>query len=347
VSRPAVAALEDARERVAALLWPPAPGRWLRLAVVTFFVGGAGGASGASGNLQSSLPVSGGGGGAAVPRLPDGDVDPTSVPTIETVWRWLAVVAAVVVVAVLLYVLVGSVAEFVLLGAIRDAEVGLLAGLRAYGGLGLRLFLFRVAVVLAALVFAVAPLALAAWAALERGAAYGLLAVPALLFGAVVAVAAWAVLTLTTDLVVPAVLASEAAGPLGGWRRVAPVLAGNLLDSTLYLVVRVALGVVAGVVVGFVGSLVALVAGVPFAVAGAAALATAGDTLSYYELGGLVAMAALFSLLTAGLLQLVRTPAVVYVRAYAAATLGRLSPELALLARDETDGSTVPGTGGD
>lgn len=342
-----MAALEDARERVAALLWPPALGRWLRLTVVVFFVGGAGGASGASGNLQSSLPVSGGGGGAALPRLPDGDIDPTNVPTIETVWRWLAAIVAVVVVAVLLYALLGSVAEFVLLGAIRDAEVGLLAGVRAYAGLGLRLFLFRAAVLLAALVLAVAPLGVAAWGALERGPAWGLLAVPALLFGLVVAVLAWVVLTITTDLVVPAVLASDALGPLAGWRRVVPVLAGNLLDSALYLFVRVTLGVVAGLVVGFVGSLVALVAGVPFAIAGAAALSAAGDTLSYSELGGLVAIAALFSLLTAGLLQVVRTPVVVYVRAYAAATLGRLSPDLALLAPDETDRQRPPGVGGE
>ena len=275
MSRPAVAALEDARERVAALLWPPAVGRWLRLVLLVTFVGGGGSASSAGGNLQ--IPTSG----------------------------------------------------------------GLRVSARRYAGRGLRLFAFRVVVVAVTLLLGGGPVALVAWSVLRADPAAEVLVVPALLVAAVVALCAWLVLTLTTDLVVPAMLAADVRGPLAGWRRVAGVVAANPVDSGLYLLLRVVLGVAAGIVVGLVGSLVALVAGVPFAVAGAAALVAAGSALSPREGAVLVALGLAFALVAAGLFQVVRTPVVCYLRAFAVATLGRLSPELALFA--ETDGHESAG----
>lgn len=332
MSRPALAALEDARERAAVLLWPPVVGRWLRLAVLAAFVGGGGGAASAGSNLQ--FPASG---GDVFPRVPPAALDPSGLPAVERAVEWLAVALVVLLALVVVYALVGAVAEFALVGAVRDGDVGLLASARRYGGRGLRLFAFRVAVVAVALLLGGGPVALVGWLALRSDPALGLLVVPGLLLAAVVALCAWLVLTLTTDLVVPAILAAEVRGPLAGWRRVAPVVAANPVDAGLYLLVRLVLGVAAGVVVGLVGSLVALVASVPFAVAAAAALAAAGETLSVADLAALALIAVLFSLVTLALVQMVRAPVVVYLRAYAVATLGRLSPDLALLA--DTDGA--------
>jgi hypothetical protein len=331
VSRPAVAALEEARERAAALLWPPVVGRWLRLAVLVGFVGGAGSAGSAAGNLQ--LPTTGGG---SVPRVPAEALDPSVFPPVEALVRPLVALVVFVAALALGYAVVGSVAEFALVGALRDGDVGLRASARRYAGRGLRLFVFRAAVVGLALLVGGGPLALAGWAALRLHPAVGLLVVPALLVAAVVALCAWVVLTLTADLVVPAILAAGVPGPLAGWRRVWSVVAANPVETGLYLLVRVVLGVAGGVVVGLVGTLVALVAGVPFAVAGAAALAAAGGALSLAELGGLAVLGLVFTLVAVVLLQVVRTPVVLYLRAYAVATLGRLSADLALFV--ETDG---------
>lgn len=336
MSRPAVAALEDARERVAALLWPPAVGRWLRLVLLVTFVGGGGSASSAGGNLQ--IPTSGGRG---VPKLPTTALDPSRLPPTATLARALAVLLALVAVLALGYALVGAVAEFAIVGALRDGEVRLRASARRYAGRGLRLFAFRVVVVAVTLLLGGGPVALVAWSVLRADPAAEVLVVPALLVAAVVALCAWLVLTLTTDLVVPAMLAADVRGPLAGWRRVAGVVAANPVDSGLYLLLRVVLGVAAGIVVGLVGSLVALVAGVPFAVAGAAALVAAGSALSPREGAVLVALGLAFALVAAGLFQVVRTPVVCYLRAFAVATLGRLSPELALFA--ETDGHESAG----
>jgi hypothetical protein len=337
VARPALGALEEARGRAAALLWPPDVGRWLRLAVLTAFVGGAGGTGSTGGNLQRALPTTGGTG--VLPGPPDLALGPGVLPTTGTAVRLLAVSL----VAVLAYALVGSVAEFAIVGALRDGEVGLRASAHRYARRGARLFLFRVAVVGLAAVVGLGPLALVVRGALTGDAALGLLAVPALLFAGVVASVSWGVLTLTADLVVPAVLASGVAGPLAGWRRVLPVLVDNPVDAGLYLLVRVVLGVAAGVGVGVVGGLVALVVGIPFAAAGAATLAAAGGALSFAELGVLVALTALFALAVVALLQVVRTPVVVYLRAYAVAVLGRLAPDLALFAG--TDGAESPAVG--
>lgn len=330
--RPAVTALEEARERAVELLWPPVVGQWLRLAVLCSFVGGFGGVGTAGGNVQSVVPVSGGG---VLSRLPP--VSLGVLPPSERLLWWAAAAGLVALAVVSCYALVGAVAEFALYGALRDGEVGLRTSARRYAGPGLRLFSFRVAVVAAALVVGGGPLALAAWGTLRTSPALALLVVPALLFGLVVALLVWVVLTLTTDLVVPAVLASDAPGPLAGWRRVAPLISANAVDVVLYLLVRVVLGVAAGVVVGLVGGLVALVVGVPFAVVAAASLAAAGETLSAGGLAGLVALGAAFVGVVATLLQVVRTPVVVYRRAYAGSTLGRLAPGLAPFA--DTDGA--------
>lgn len=331
MSRPAVAALEDARERAAVLLWPPVVGRWLRLAVLAAFVGGGGGAASAGSNLQ--VPVTG---GDVVPQVPGG-LDLSALPPVGQVVELLAVALAVLLVLAVVYAVVGAVAEFALVGAVRDGDVGLLASARRYAGRGLRLFAFRTAVVVLALLVGGGPVALVGWFALRSDPALGLLVLPGLVLAAVVVLCAWLVLTLTTDLVVPAILAAEVRGPLAGWRRVAPVVAANPVDAGLYLLVRLVLGVAAGVVVGLVGSLVAIVASVPFAVAAAAALAAAGDTLTLVDLAALALIAGLFSLVTLVLVQVVRAPVVVYLRSYAVATLGRLSPDLALLA--DTDGA--------
>jgi hypothetical protein len=333
VSRPAVAALEDARKRATVLLWPPVVGRWLRLAALAAFVGGGGGAASAGSNLQ--VPVTGGGGGV-VPELLGGFNLPT-LPPVGQVVELLAVAIAILLVLAIVYAVVGAVAEFALVGAVRDGDVGLFASARRYAGRGVRLFVFRAAVVVFALVFGGGPVTLVGWLALQSNPALGLLVVPGLVFAAAVALCAWLVLTLTTDLVVPAILAAEVGGPIAGWRRVAPVVTANPVDAGLYLLVRLVLGVAAGVVVGLVGSLVAIVASVPFAVAAAAALAAAGDTLTLVDVAALALIAGVFLLVTLVLVQIVRAPVIVYLRAYAVAILGRLSSDLALLA--STDGA--------
>jgi hypothetical protein len=331
VTRPAVAALEEARERAVALLWPPVVGRWLRLAALVGFVGGGGSASSAGGNLQ--VPATGGG---SPPRLPTSALVTSPLPPVEALVRPLTVLAAVLAVLALGYAVVGSVAEFALVGALRDGDVHLRASARSYAGRGLRLFVFRAAVVTLALLVGGGPVALVGWAALQGDPTAGAFVVPALLMAVVVALCMWVVLTLTTDLVVPATLAAGVAGPFAAWQRVWPVVAANPIETGFYLLLRAVLGIAGGVVVGLVGTLVALVAGVPFAIAGAAALAVSGASLSVVELATLVALGFAFALVTVSLLQVVRTPVILFLRAYAVATLGRLSPDLALFV--ETDG---------
>ncbi|MFB6168034.1 MAG: hypothetical protein ABEJ43_04230 [Haloferacaceae archaeon] len=331
MARPAVAALEEARERAAALLWPPVVRRWLRLAVLVGFVGGAGSIGSAAGNLQ--LPATGSG---SLPQVPTAALDPSRLPPVETLVRWLVVLGAVLAALALGYAVVGAVAEFALVGALGDGDVRLRASARRYAGRGLRLFAFRAVVVGLALLVGGGPVALVGWAAFRATPALGVLVVPALAVAGVVALCAWVVLTLTTDLVVPAILAAGVPGPLAGWRRVWSVVAANPVETGLYLLLRVVLGVAGRVVVGLAGSLVALVAGVPFAVAGAAALAVAGAALSLVEVGVLAALGLGFALVVLALLQVVRTPVVCFLRAYAVATLGGLSADLALFV--ETDG---------
>lgn len=275
-----------------------------------------------------AVPVSSGG-----PDLPTVDVRPDAVPSAEAVLGALVLVLVGALLLLLLYGLGSSVAEFVVMEAVRGGSVGLRRAARENAGRGVRLFAFRVAVWLLAGSVVVAGLGLAAGIGAVLSPALPVLLVAAALplvagLGSVV----WLVLVLTTDLAVPVMFAHPAApGPVAAWRYVLGVAAAEPVDVGLYLVakftVRGGVRVAVGVVVGLVG----LVVGAPFALAAAAVLALAGGTLSTAALAALVGIGVAYGAAMLGVVQVVRTPAVVFYRTYALCTFGRIEPDLDVL----------------
>lgn len=326
MSRPTVAALDDAREATFALLFPFDARRWLRLAALALFLGGGGGLPAVRGNLGS--PVEPGGPG------PDpGGAVPTVAPDVPSPPSLLAValaVGAVLVALWLAYAAVGAVAEYALVVAVRDRAVRLRAPAREHLGRGLRLLGFRLAVRLAAVALVGVPavLVIAAGAGLSPAAL--LLAAPILLLAIPVLVAAWLVLRLTTDFAVPTTLAADAS-LLGAWGRLLPTLRAEPVEVGLYLVVRVALGVAAGIATGLVAGIAALVVAVPFVLVGLAGYLLLGPSPGPAGLVVLGLLAAVYLLLAATLWLLVRVPVVVYLRSFSLAALGRLDADLDLL----------------
>ncbi|MFB6304104.1 MAG: hypothetical protein ABEH47_02980 [Haloferacaceae archaeon] len=326
MTRPTVAALDDAREASLALLLPFDARRWLRLAVLALFVGGGGGVPAARGNLEA--PALSGPGPAPAPDLPDPSTLPAVAPS-----SVLALALAVVLVAAVLglaYVVASGVAEYVLLVAVRDRAVRLRAPARTHLGRGVRLAGFRAAVWLAALAVVGVPAALVVVGVVAFSPLTLLLAVPLVFLALTVLVAAWLVLRLTTDFAVPTTLALDV-GLVDAWRRLARTLRADPLEVGLYLLVRVALGVAAGVATGLVAGLAALVVAVPFAVLGLVGYVVAGPPLGVAGLVALGLLAAAYALVALALWLLVRVPVVVYLRAFSLAALGRLDADLDLL----------------
>jgi hypothetical protein len=313
--------LSGTKDATVDLLWPFDAGVWLRLAVIVFFVGGVGGLPTGGGNVGGSTP----GGGGAPPEMPPLPDVPVSADSLVG-----AVIALVVLLALLavVYAAVAGVMEFVLVESLRTREVRIRSRFREFLGPGLRLFGFRVVVGLVAAALVVIPLALAFGLGFAVSPAFLLLALPAFALIAVAAIGLWAVNRVTTDFVVPTMLAEDR-GVVDGWRRVWPLVREQWAQVGVYLLLRVGIGIGAGIAVGIVTLIASLVVAIPFALVGGGAVLLAGwTTAGVAVVAVLVAAFALVAILVSLLAQVAP---VTFLRYYALGVLGRLDAELNLV----------------
>jgi hypothetical protein len=319
----AIESLDDARTATGSLLLPPVRGAWLRLAVVTFFVGGVGGAGGAGQAAQGAL---------SSPRPPGRTFDGVDLPPVpdvspESVGLVVAAVVAVVFMLAVVHAFVGAVMEFVLVESLRTRRVELRRPFRQFLTPGVRLFVFRLGLTFVLLASATLPV-LVVVGVLSVSAA-GVVLVPLLVVGvAVVWVVGLAVLRLTADFVVPTMIA-EGRSVLSAWRRVLPVLGNAWTEAALYLAIRIALGVGASLAVGLIVGLAALVIAVPFVLAGWAVVAIAG--LGGAGLVVVAGLAAAFVVAVVVVGVVVQVPVVVYFRYYGLYLLGSFDDRLDLV----------------
>jgi len=347
--------LDDAARATRSFLLPIDRGRWLRLALIAFFVGGIGGAGGGGGgNVPASDPDTGTGlpGVDGLPGLPGPDAGgalPGPLPNAGTLLLFAAVVVGLLVLLVLGYALVGAVLEFVLVDGLVAREVRLRGPFRRRFREGLRLFGFRLGVGLLVLGGGAAAVGVTVLAGVGVSVTFLVLLIPLLLVGLALGLVVLVVLTLTTDLVVPTMVATDR-GVLGAWRRLAPVLRARWTQVGLYLVVRLVLGVAAAIAVSLLGLLAAAVVAVPFLVVGgvvflALSAAGAGPVVTAVLVVGL-GLLFLLALLVA--FALVQVPVVTFFRYYALFVHGFLAPELDLVGELRgDDGSEEPDGLGD
>lgn len=150
----AASAIDDALETTRAFLFPFGGWRWLKLAVVVFFLGGVGSGGGSfnlpSGTGNVDVPSGGGqgtgtGGGAATPgssdiAAPEGGIL-GGLSDVEL--AGILAVIGIVLLLVLAFAVCGAVMEFVLLDALRTDEIHLRRYFRTRFGKGVRLLVFR------------------------------------------------------------------------------------------------------------------------------------------------------------------------------------------------------------
>lgn len=343
----AVDDLGDAFAATRAFLLPFDAGRWLRLTVVAFFVGGIGGNVPSSGFQFGGEPVDPG----VEPALPD--------LTGEVLALVLLVVAALAALGLLLG-FVGSVMEFVLVVSLREEEVHVRRYFREHWRAGARLFAFRVVLaLLGAALVALPVLALVFGtggpAAVGPGRVFGLLLVLLpLLF--LVGIVFSLVNGFTTFFVVPVMLL-EGGGVLAAWRRFYATLRAEWREYLVFAVLTFVLTLAAGTAVGLVVGTVALVVLGPIVLFGLAGVVTAGvlgpGGLGAVSLPALVAAAAvglLALLLVLSVAAVVRVPVVTYFRYYALLVLGDTDADLDLVPerrRAVRAGSEEGGGGGD
>ncbi|MFB6080290.1 MAG: hypothetical protein ABEJ81_04765 [Haloferacaceae archaeon] len=307
-------AIDDVGDAVAAtraFLWPFDRGRWVRLALVAFFVGGVGG----SNPLQFTGGTPGGG-GPAPPGTP-GAMPSPGAPEVAVI---VAIVALVALLA-LGFVLVGSIMEFVFVESLRHEAVTIRRYWSARWRQGLWLFGFRL--VLGVLTLGLVGLLAVAvlWPVLVGNGDLSLgllaLAVPA---AVLVAVASGLLGGFTTAFVVP-VMIREDRGLLAAWRRFWPTLTGQWKQYAAYAVVGWVVHLVVGIAAGVATLLAAVVVAIPLGLLGllGAALLSVLAVVGWVVVG---IAAVLFVLAVVVIALFVAVPVQTFLRYYALFVLG-------------------------
>ena len=312
-------AIDDAFEATKAFLWPFELGRWARLALIMFFVGsGSGGFS--PGNFNPGTFGSDGGTGA--PGAPSAPGAPGGLPQIggPELAIVLAIVAFVVVLG-LLFLVVGSIMEFVLVESLRREEVTIRRYWSQHWGKGLRLAGFRLVFGLATFLVVAALILLAFWPAFTEGADISigllLLAIPVVL---VLAIVGGLIYGFTTVFVVPVMIAEDR-GVLSAWSRFWPTMTGQWKQYLVYAIMGFVLQLAAGIVAGIVGFIGLLVLAIPFGVIGLVgwAIVQAG-TVAGWVIVGIAGLLFLIGVIV--LFLFVAVPVQTFLRYYALFVLG-------------------------
>jgi len=289
----AVNDLEDAFAATRAFLLPLDAGRWLRLAVVAFFVGGVGG------NVPTSGTQFGG------ETVDPGQIGTTPPDVTGRVLTLILLVGAVLAILGLLLGFVGSVMEFVLVRSLREEEVHVRRYFGEHWRAGARLFGFRIALTLLGGVLVALPILALVFGVVGSGGFDG----PGRVLGLVLLLVPLAVLVgvvfslvngFTTFFVVPVMLL-EGGGVLASWRRFSRTLRSEWREYLAFAVLTFVLTLILGTMVGFVVGIVALLVFGPLVLLGFVGVATAGV---FGPGGGAASLPILLALGVVGLLAL-------------------------------------------
>jgi len=252
--------VEDAISATRGFLLPFDLGRWLKLALLVFFLGGGGGfnpmqfGNTGGGSVPEPGPGSGTGG---MPSFPS--IGPTE-------WAIIGAVIATIVLLALGFALVAAVFEFVFVESLRQERVAIRAYWSEYRNLGIRLFGFRLVTGLVVLAFVLGALGLALWPLLvgsgEFSVALLLLVVPGII---VLALLNGLLQGFTTQFVVPVMLLEDR-GVIEGWKRFWPTLTGEWKEYAGYVLMRFVLQIAVGILLGIVLLIAGIVLAIPLGI---------------------------------------------------------------------------------
>ncbi|MEF8801744.1 MAG: hypothetical protein V5A38_11005 [Halolamina sp.] len=271
--------IDDAIDTTRSFLWPFDLGRWLKLAVVVFFLGGTGG--------TSPMQFTGEFSGEPMPGGPEMGL-PETLPSLSS--SELAIVVGVFAVGLLIalgFMLISAIMEFVFVESLRREAVTIRRYWNDRWKQGVRLFGFRVGIGLLTLLVVGGVLAVAFTPAMlgtgEVSFALLVLAAPVFI---VLALVSALVNGFTTALVVP-VMIVEDRPLLSAWRRFWPTLTGQWKEYVVFAVMRFILQIAAGILVGIVTLLAAVIVAIPLGVVAAVGV----GLLSVVEVAGVAVIA--------------------------------------------------------
>ena len=332
--------LDDALETTRAFLLPFDRGRWARLLLIVFFLGGVGG--------TNPFQFSGfGGSDSGVEPGPDvgpadgvgpgsGGIEADSAREALTALGGPEIAVIVAIAGLLLavtlgFAFVGSVMEFVFVESLRRDTVTIRRYWRTRWRQGLRLFGFRLVlgaltlgIVFGGLFVTLSPLVFGSG---SFSVSRVVVVIPVIV---VVTLASGLVGGFTTAFVVPVMIAEER-GVLAAWRRFWPTLTGQWKQYLAYVVARFVLEVAGSILVGILVVVGLIVLAIPTGIVGVVgvAAADAAGPIGWVVVGLAVVVFVIAAILLA---LVVSVPVQTYLRYYALCILGDTNEAFDLIA---------------
>ena len=286
----AIDSVDEAIEETRSFLSPFAVGRWLKLALISIFIGTGGSGLGLL-NLPSSIPgddpagnVSTGGGNVTTDGnitappggefAPDGNVTAGAPPTgelpppselLEMAGAELGIIAAIALLILGFVLVIGLLTEtlrFVFYDDLQTDRVRLIEPAKRRFGQAFRLYVFKIGLQLLTVGPIAGLVAFVVLADIPIGLGVGVAA--ALVVFAVILVST-IVSRITDEFVVPTMVVTDS-GVLDGWRRFWPIFRGQLSQFGVYLVVHflllLAIGIARAILSVIVYGIVLVIGGV-------------------------------------------------------------------------------------
>lgn len=315
--------IDDAIEATKALLWPIDRWLWVKFAFIVFFLGGVGGSN--PFQFAGNTP-SGPSDGMNGPGLPE------SIPALggPEILIILGIIGIITVIA-LVFLLIGSIMEFVFVRSLSDESVSIRDSWSKYWTDGVRLFGFRL--VLGILTFGIIGILIAAAFApilLGNGTVRLALIPLAIIVAIPVGLLSGIIHTFTTAFIVPLMMLEEH-GVIAGWRRFWSTLTGQWKQYVSFLILGFVLNIAGGIVAGLATLLVAVVLAIPLGI-----LALIGVGLLNFMgiVGGILIALAVITFVIAIIVAalLIAVPIQVFLRYYALLVLGDTNENFDIIA---------------
>lgn len=322
----AIDELDDAIDVTKGLLFPLDLWLWLKLALITLFIGGGAGFPSYAFNFAGS-PGGDGGGGTAGLGLTDGE---------------LFLLVGGLVVAVLAFFLLlgaaGAIMEFVFIEALVSGEVHIRRHFGEYWRRGLRLFGFRLLVTLPMLLVILAVLAAFVFPILlgtgvELGFLLLLAAIPLVFILAFLA----GIVNVFTSLFVAPVMLVDDCGVLDGWRSIWPSITDETGEYIGFGVINYVIRLVTGTAATVILGLAALVLLIPAALVVFGVLAVLPSEPGLLAVATFVVVGGVFLLALIAIWAVVLVPIEVYHRYHALLVLGDILPRYDLVSDRRPD----------
>lgn len=299
------------------LLWPFNKGVWLRLALIALFVGwGGGGFPQTTWSSDNDFP------GEIFTGFQTSGIS-------DYFGIILAVLLAMVAIG-LVYMLIGSILQFVFVDCITMKHVSISQYFRPRAEKGARLFLFQIGIsviLILALIAALIPLLFIS-GGIDGGYALIpmtlllLLLIPILL---IIAVTAGVIQLITIDFVVPIMIRKDC-GVIEGWKSIYAIIRRQWMQGIIYLIVRFLAALGAGLVILLITLLALGILAIPFAIIGFILYATVQMMNTI-----LLLLIIPYLIIAVPVALLISVPFITFFRTYSLKVLGRLSPEYAML----------------